>query len=981
MVEPSLESLVEEYLLRRELGNAETVDQFLARHPQHRATLARLLAEDEAIAGALTRDRANPAIGDVIGGYRIVREVGRGGMGVLYEARDVEDGVVALKLLSPTLALSDFAADRFRRECALTAKLDHPGIIHVFEFGQARDRDFFAMELIVRGGCDRWIEQRKQIHAEHPRGIASLGVQHCRDSALLVAKVAEALHHAHRAGIIHRDVKPSNILLRDDATPVLTDFGLAREEGLPSLTTTGDFAGTPYYVSPEQALGGRGRVDHRADIYSLGATLFEMLTLEPPFPGQSAPEVFAKVVTKDAPDPRERNPMIPPPLAFIVMKALERDPDRRYASAEALGDDLRHWLAGRPTIARSPSLVERYRKYRRSEPVRATLLAAALVVLPSAAIAAIVLVPKYLSSRAEDARLTLERAVDDAFVLLLAQRANDALQRFDSILTRTPDSLDAQLGRVVAMFWLDDPIGAKRELDRVRSPDRQVAAVLNEVRDTLNGKPVGPSSTLSALSAFVEGVIQLRRATHGMGDVLSDAVALLGRANAIAARPRLSFVFARAQAAYFAKDLAAARDSADTAKRHWPDAVATRWCTVWDLSLREPRAAIREAQRLAGAAGFSEHEVLVDLLFSIARRGDRFLVREIIEGFHLDSSNRPERASQAFTMGNCLVRVGDWTDGIELLKAAVHRQPTAAEFHLALGQSLNAASREAEAIMYFEIANRLAPCNISALANLGSTLVSLGEVERGLEYCARARELGPEVAEAYFSSANALQTAGRNEDALRFAERAIELAPNLSNGYCLKAAALREANDIVGAESAVYAALNRAEPSAAAHLWHALLLQLRNEPTAAMDAYERGLALEPENARAAVLYATLAMQHGRRDSAHDTILRYASAVDSAEAWNNAAWIFVDPETTHEPWEAERGEEYARLAVFKDPALVPAYDTLSWALAARGAELEAREMSDRALRIAETDSRWLDWIPALRASRQQLERLLDASGDR
>lgn len=975
MIEPSLESLVEEYLLRRELGNVETVDQFLARHPLHRAALARLLAEDEAIAGALTRDRASLAIGDVIAGYRIVREIGRGGMGVLYEARDSEDGVVALKLLSPTLALSDFAADRFRRECALTAKLDHPGIIHVFEFGQARDRDFFAMELFVAGGCDRWIARRSESVSNDPRGAAALGIEHCRASAFLTARVADALEHAHAAGIIHRDVKPSNILLRDDTTPVLTDFGLAREEGLPSLTTTGDFAGTPYYVSPEQALGGRGRVDHRADIYSLGATLFEMLTLEPPFPGQSAPEVFAKVVTKDAPDPREFNPVIPPPLAFIVMKALERDPDRRYASAEALGDDLRHWLAGRPTVARSPSPLERFRKYRRSEPARAALLAAAAVLVPLASIAGMLVVPKYLATRAAEAQLAMEREIDSAFVLVLAQRPNDGLTRFDSILAAHPNSVEAALGRVVARYFLDDSVGARTALESISASDPAIEVMLSQVQETLRGQAVGPSSSLSALGAFVQGVIQLQRATHGVGDSLPDAMALLGRANAIATRPRLSFVFARAQTAYFARDIAAARDCADTAQRHWPDSVATSWCRVWDLSLRDPKAAIAEARQLAKVTGFSESEVLIDLLFSIARRGDRALVREIINGFHTDSSPRVERASHAFTMGNCLVRIGDWTEGIELLQRAVHLRPTVATHHLALGQSLSAASRNDEALLHFQIASQLEPCNLTALANLGAAMVATGRVEEGLAICARARELGPDVAEAFFSSGLAFLTAGRPVDALHCAERGIELAPRLSNGYCLKAAALAANGDVVGAESSIYAALNRAEPSAAAHLWHARLLQVRGEDKAALEAYRQGLDLEPENARSVVVYATLAMTHGQRDAAHDAVLRYASAVGTAEAWNNAAWIFVDPETTHEPWEAERGEEYSRLALAKDPDLVPAFDTLAWSLAARGDAVGARAASDRALESTKLSKRWGTLAQALEESRALLERAL------
>ncbi|HKB15883.1 MAG TPA: serine/threonine-protein kinase, partial [Planctomycetota bacterium] len=191
----------------------------------------------------------------------------------------------------------------------------------------------------------------------------------------LAAQVADALDQAHRAGIIHRDVKPSNILVREDGSAVLTDFGLAREEGLPALTASGEFAGTPYYVSPEQAMARRAKVDHRTDIYSLGVTLFELLTLRLPFEGQTRNEVLGKIIAKEPPPPRRFNPHVARDLETICLTALDKDPDRRYPTAAAFAEDIRNFLGYRPVKARPLGMVTRSMRLLRRAPAASTAVA------------------------------------------------------------------------------------------------------------------------------------------------------------------------------------------------------------------------------------------------------------------------------------------------------------------------------------------------------------------------------------------------------------------------------------------------------------------------------------------------------------------------------------------------------------------------------------------------------------------------------
>jgi serine/threonine protein kinase len=301
----------------------------------------------------------------ILGDFRINREIGRGGMGVVYEAEQLSlRRTVALKVLPAHLTLQPSAIDRFRREAETAAKLKHPSIVQVHAVGSDAGTHFFAMEFVQGSPLEKVIERLKGKpfetldgetvraavvqEAHHPQATSrvdspssppppsSLWRRGFVDTVVdLVARVADALEHAHRVGVIHRDVKPSNILVREDGTPVLTDFGLAREQGLPAMTATGEFAGTPYYVSPEQAMAQRVHVDHRTDVYSLGVTLYELLARRRPFEGKTSQEVFRQIIAKEPPNPQRMNPRLASDLVTIVLKAIDKDADRRYQTGVA----------------------------------------------------------------------------------------------------------------------------------------------------------------------------------------------------------------------------------------------------------------------------------------------------------------------------------------------------------------------------------------------------------------------------------------------------------------------------------------------------------------------------------------------------------------------------------------------------------------------------------------------------------------------
>lgn len=351
--------------------------------------------------------------GRILGDFRLVREIGRGGMGVVYEARQISlDRTVALKVLPAHLTLRKETVARFRREASTAAKLKHPEIVEIYTIGEAEGNEFFAMELVEGTPLDEVIDQITFSSDSPPTGQhIARAVQKTRHRwegssssgdpggeergrlsrfwdrtyievvCRIVAEVAGALHYAHRAGVIHRDVKPSNILVRENGSVVLTDFGLAREEGLPSLTVTGELAGTPHYIAPEQASPRRGRLDHRVDIYSLGVTLYELITLMRPFDGRTSQEVLGKIISREPRAPRTQNALIPKDIETICLTAMDKDPSRRYQSAMEFREDLLSFLEYRPIKARPVGLATRTYRLVRRHPGYSILSAVLLLLL------------------------------------------------------------------------------------------------------------------------------------------------------------------------------------------------------------------------------------------------------------------------------------------------------------------------------------------------------------------------------------------------------------------------------------------------------------------------------------------------------------------------------------------------------------------------------------------------------------------------
>jgi serine/threonine protein kinase/Tfp pilus assembly protein PilF len=298
--------------------------------------------------------RSAKVLGD-FGDYELLEEIGRGAQGAVFQAHQKSlNRIVALKVIGLGPWTTEAHLKRFRREAEAAASLEHPGIVPIYEVGEREGCCYFSMKFIEGGQLD-------QVVRRAPISI--------RQGAELVAKVARTVHYAHEHGILHRDIKPGNILLDRNCEPHLTDFGLARlVEAKSTITRTREALGTPSYMAPEQAAGEQRKLSNATDVYGLGAVLYQLLTGHPPFAGGTTYETIKLLLDTEPRQPRLWNPKIDRELSTIGLKCLEKDPKRRYSSALALAEDLEHWLKHEPIRAHRTGIFSRGRKWVRRKP-------------------------------------------------------------------------------------------------------------------------------------------------------------------------------------------------------------------------------------------------------------------------------------------------------------------------------------------------------------------------------------------------------------------------------------------------------------------------------------------------------------------------------------------------------------------------------------------------------------------------------------
>jgi tetratricopeptide (TPR) repeat protein len=722
-------------------GNAPSRDELLAAHPDLAEDLEAALFGLEFVRGAApslsTESDAAPVEPDrSLGDYRLIREVGRGGMAVVYEAEQVSLGRrVALKVLPFASVLDPKQLQRFKNEALAVAGLRHPNIVPVHAVGCERGVHYYAMQLIEGQSLAQAIRDLKEgPTADAPKTPLSSHGSHrtpgyVRTAVALCVQAAEALDHAHQLGIVHRDVKPANLLVDPAGTLWVTDFGLASSRKDAGLTTTGEIVGTVRYMSPEQALAKRVPVDHRTDVYSLGATLYELLTLEPAFPGDDPHAVMRDIASREPVPPRQRNPALPVDVETVLMKAMTKDPAGRYGTAQEMADDLKRYLTDRPVLARRASVVERVVRWSRRH--RAGVAATVVVLLVGAG--ALAIGAKQEERKTREALAKAEENLDRAYLAVKRFLSQTVSTTLSNSPTLTPDTR-ADLEKALEFY------------DRYLTERRDAAGHVDR------------SGALSLLERYDEAVLAAERAIQ-IDPTLQRAHFARGVALRRLGRPEEAL-------REFDRSLELAPDR--------PESLLERGIALQELKRpEEALASWDRAIRLAPEKP-QPHNNRGLYFDSIGKHA------EALENYDRALKAEPRYYVTHVNRSISLSRLGRLPEALEAIDRALALNPDEARGHLQRGSVLDRLKRFPEALAATERAIALDPKMGRPHYNRAVMLDELGRHEEVLASLDRSIELEPTYAPAHLNRGEWLRLAGRYPEALEAADRAIALDPGLA---------------------------------------------------------------------------------------------------------------------------------------------------------------------------------------------------------
>ena len=673
-------------------------------------------------------------------GYEVDEVLGHGGMGVVYKARHVKlNRPVALKMMLYGADATSSEQARFQREAEAVAALHDPHIVQIYDVGEADGRPYYTMEFLEGGSLAKRLAGKPQ-----PAAAA----------ASYSLTLAEAVQAAHNAGIVHRDLKPANVLLTSDGMLKISDFGLARRLDVDqSLTLTAANVGTPSYMAPEQALGRANAFSHAVDIYALGAMLYEMLTGRPPFRAETAAETQRQLIAEEPVPPSRLNTNVPRDLETICLKCLHKEPERRYASAETLADDLRRFAEGRPIHARPVGWAERSWRWSRRNPAAAALLVTALALVGLASGGGVWLVHQQAERRAEaiqrdrELRNEVTTAVAQSVVLRKGFHFKEARELLEQARQRLEPAGPDELRRLVDQRRAD--LDLVERLDTVRFPAAR-AVILD------------PAAESHYVSIFAEA---------GLGRVGDDS-------ESVAARVRTSPVQAEIVAALddwasITPDKGRMKWLLDVARLVDPDPTRDR--------LRQPDLWQDGAKLTKLAQEFESAELSPQLATALGR------VARLHDGDALPlvtaaRARFPQDFWVNFELGITLSRAKRWDDAVACYRAALALRPTASPVHSALGDVLLALKRVQAAMGEFQEAIRLDPGNLLARFNLGGVLSAQGRLDEAVSCFREVIRLRPDpktTAVAHNNIGVILRNQGRLEEAFKEMQEAVRIDPNL----------------------------------------------------------------------------------------------------------------------------------------------------------------------------------------------------------
>ena len=770
-----VEEVLSDYLVRVDAEGPQLLEKLCAQYPEHAEAIRRRL---EFLESLDLVERTAPTIPAMVGEFQPIRLIGRGGMGEVYLARQTSLGrLVALKLLRPGAA-----SERFRREALAVAGLDHPNIVGVHATGEADGHPFIAMELVPGRGLDEIIADGVSIA---PDRVVGWGRQ-----------IASALASAHDSGILHRDVKPSNIRVTPEDDARLVDFGLAKSLGQTTLSATGSFVGSPHYAAPEQVTARRGSLGAATDVYALGVTLYEALTGQVPFPAETPEQVFHQILYLEPEGLRRSSPQISRDLETVVMTAMAKESRQRYSSAAALGRDLECVATGRPVAVRRPGMIRRSWLWSRRQPAKAAFLVASLILFSVLGF----LVSKWPDvrrGREIERRNRIELTLESAFLEYDEGVAGGSVGRFEAVLVEDPENTTAMIGLAMSHMHGEHPEETLRVL---RKYDRHLIGVpealllqADACRDLDRSDEARRLDALyatkqtvgkSALGHFLLGGRSLRRGNAGDRFAYRSALDHFLAAVMNSDRARPLFFHEVIRTAIECDDRTIAINTALVLDRDWPDSPSTWYWAGVALSSVDPERSIDLLERFLAAQ--PENRAARNNLAGALSDAGRF--DEASRALERILDRRPDDVEIIIGLGNVRRKNGDLAESVRLFQRALSLEPGSfrariglAETEIVSGRLNQAAVALEEAIETLEEAVDMEPTSLRAHTLLGRASFRMTHYESAAREFKYATLLDPSDSSLWVSWAMALLGRGylgkNQEEAKSVLLRAVELDP------------------------------------------------------------------------------------------------------------------------------------------------------------------------------------------------------------
>ena len=819
---PGYQEILAAYI--EELTRAGFVDPdaILGDHPECAAALLEDLQNYADLQGA--RDPSAPLA--TLGDYTLRRRIGRGGMGVVYDAwENSMDRRVALKVLPAGVAADNRSFLRFMQEAKTAGQLAHPNIVAVYAMGVKDQTPYYAMEYVEGCTLSELIERMARAPGAAdtafgaPRGTAAFYA----GAARAFAGAAEGLHHAHARKVIHRDIKPSNLILDAAGRLRILDFGLARQEGQPALTLSGDIIGTVFYMSPEQARARRTRVDHRTDIYSLGATMYEFFAGRPPFKGSSHQDTISRILALEPAEPHRFRSDLPRALETVILKCLRKEPDDRFGTAEALAQDLRRFACGDPVEARPQPALEKLLRRVRRQIVK--IAGGALLLL--LALITVLFAEQYrinrdeqLAAAARRAREACEqkiaRAVSDIQLGALHVRAAlggergldpqglFGIHQFEKVIVESPlipidralETLRSAEPFPPGMFegyyhWAralalqKNPSAAIEKLDALLAaapdfvPGRMLAAdLLRELGREAPAREEEERAERAAREPWERAWLETRRAERA--EDWSAAEDAYTRLLAIADSEKepyrgacLETRLLRGQALMRLRAYHRALADFNTASSAWPDAFEPRLLAGRIYYLMEKplyaEEVYEELHRSRAPAGRDHAAVWVAVMYTYDRDHERALswARKI------ENEVLKERLSSYY-----LMLLGRHEESEAAARASIALDPRNGMAHHMLALALKSRKKYPEAIASCETAMQLEPDDFGPYHTMGHIYYEMMDFPRSIEYSRKSLALKPDYPNTLCNLGVALVRSGSPAEGLEYLERSRRIEPS-----------------------------------------------------------------------------------------------------------------------------------------------------------------------------------------------------------